>query len=156
MHLWEQVKEIKIQTGAEITGNFSLGFDSEIPEETRLWLTEFVDWVEAHYPIPITLWVDFKYNHYLVTRDKRRVGYKFYWADFEHYPFFEREEDIPVIELPVRTEYWSMEEILASFIEAITHYFAWLTNQITEGFQPDYAQVEEILQKYLHSREETT
>ena len=59
-----------------------------------------------------------------------------------------------MIELPVRTECWTMEEILASFIEAITCYFAWLTNQMQEGFRPDPDQVEEILQMYLQSKED--
>ena len=153
MHLWEQAKEIKIQTGEEIVGNFSLGFDKRIPEETKDALIDFVYWVEDHYPVPVTLWVDFKYNHYLVTRDKKQVGYKFYWVDFDTHPVFEKEEDIPVIELPVRTENWTIEEILASFIEAITCYYAWLNNQMVEGFQPDPEQVEEILQKYLQFME---
>ena len=153
MHLWEQAKEAKIQTGPEIVGNFSLGFDSRIPEETKDALIDFVYWVEDHYSLPVTLWVDFKYNHYLVTRTKKRVGYKFYWVDFDTYPVFEKEEDIPVIELPVRTEVWTIEEILASFIEAISCYFAWLTNQMVEGYQPDLEQVEEILQTYLQSIE---
>lgn len=153
MHLWEQAKEIKIQTGEEIVGNFSLGFDKRIPEETKDALIDFVYWVEDHYPVSVTLWVDFKYTHYLVTRDKKRVGYKFYWVDFETYPVFEKEEDIPVIELPVRTENWTIEEILASFIEAITCYYAWLNNQMVEGFQADPEQVEEILQKYLQFAE---
>ena len=86
-----------------------------------------------------------------MRRDKKRVGYKFYWVDFDTYPVFEKEEDIPVIELPVRTEVWTIEEILASFMEAISCYFAWLTNQMEEGFEPDLEQVEEILQKYLQS-----
>ena len=46
-----------------------------------------------------------------------------------------------------------MEELLASFIEAISCYFAWITNQMVEGFQPDLDQVEEILQEYLQSIE---
>ncbi len=151
MHLWEKAKAVCIQTGPEIVGGFSLGFDKRITEETKNALIDFVYWVEDNYPIPVTLWVDFKYNHYLVTRKKNRVGYKFYWVDFDTYPVFEKEVDIPVIELPVRTENWTMEEILASFIEAISCYFAWLTNQMVEGFVPDLDQVEEILQKYLQS-----
>ena len=154
MHLWEEAKAVCIQTGPEIVGGFSLGFDERITEETKNALIDFVYWVEDNYPIPVTLWVDFKYNHYLVTRKKKRVGYKFYWVDFDTYPVFEKEEDIPVIELPVRTENWTMEEILASFIEAISCYFTWLTNQMVEGFEPDLDQVEEILQIYLQSREE--
>jgi hypothetical protein len=58
-----------------------------------------------------------------LNRDKKRVGYRFYWADFDNYPVFEKEEDIPVIELPVRTENWTIKEILGSFIEGITCYY---------------------------------
>ena len=110
---------------------------------------QFVYWAEDHFHFPVTLWVDFKYNHYLVLRNKKRVGYKFYWADFKTYPVFENFDDIPVIELAVRTEHWSMEEILTSFIEAITDYYVWLTNTLTEGYEPDERQVEEVLQAYL-------
>ena len=155
MNLWEQAKEVKLQTGPEIVGNFSLGFEAKIPEETKNALIDFAYWVEDNYSLPVTLWVDFKYNHYFVTRKKKRVGYKFYWVDFDTYPVFEKEEDIPVIELPVRTDHWTMEEILASFIEAITCYFAWLTNQMTEGFLPDETQTEQVLQKYLQWKQET-
>ena len=77
MHMWEQAKEVKIQTGEEIVGNFSLGFDKKISEEVKNAMIDFVYWVEDHYPVPVTLWLDFKYNHYLVTGKKQRVGYKF-------------------------------------------------------------------------------
>lgn len=154
MHLWEKAEEVKLQTGPEIVGGFSLGSDKRIPEETKQILIDFAYWVEDNYNIPITLWVDFKYNHYLVTRTKKRVGYRFYWVDFDTYPVFEKEADIPVIELPVRTEHSTVEEILASFIEAISCYFAWITNQMEEGYQPDLEQVEEILQAYLQFQEE--
>ena len=149
MHLWEQAKAVKIQTGPEIVGGFSLGFDKRITEETKNALIDFVYWVEDNYPIPVTLWVDFKYNHYLVTRKKNRVGYKFYWADFT--PTFENPDDIPVIELPVRTEHWTMEEILASFIEAIFQYFMWLTN--TPITEPNQDEIEEVLQAYTQRRD---
>jgi hypothetical protein len=110
---------------------------------------KFVYWVEDNYPVPVTLWVDFKYNHYLMTRDKKRVGYLFYWVDFENYPVLEKEEDIPVIELPVRTENWTMKEILGSFIEGITEYYIWLANAQGTGVDPEEALTEEILRKYL-------
>jgi len=148
-NLWEQAKEVHIQTAENITGGFSIGFDKQIPESTKDALMRFVYWVEDNYSLPVTLWVDFKYNHYLVDRNGQRVGFRFYWADFTTYPVFENEDDIPVIELPVRTEYWSMEEILSSFIEAITFYFAWLTNQISDTFHCDEEEVEQILQAYL-------
>jgi hypothetical protein len=152
MHLWEQAKAVKIQTGPEIVGNFSLGFDKSIPEETKNALIDFVYWVEDNYPIPITLRADFKYTHYLVTRTKKRVGYKFYWVDFADYPVFTNPDDIPVIELPVRTEHSTIEEILSSFIEAISDYYLWLTNALTSDYTPDPDETEEVLQAYLQSK----
>ena len=147
-HLWNTAKSVKIQTGPEIVGNFNIGFASRIPEVTRDALMDFVYWVEDNFSLPITLWVDFKYNHYLLDADGKRVGYKFYWADFT--PVFENPDDIPVIELPVRTEHWTMEEILASFIEAISQYFMWLTN--TPITEPNQDEIEEVLQAYMQRR----
>lgn len=147
-HLWNKAKELPIQTGPDIVGGFNIGFDSKISEETKDALMRFVYWVEDHFALPVTLWVDFKYNHYLVTADKQRVGYKFYWADFSTFPFFENEDDIPVIELPVRTEYSTLEEILGSFIEAISAYYIWLGN-IEREIDP--AEVEAVLQAYLEA-----
>ena len=37
-----------------------------------------------------------------------------------------------------------MEEILGSFVEAVTCYFAWLCNEITEDYLPNEKDVEEI------------
>ena len=150
-HLWNRAKDIKIQTSPDIVGNFDIGFDSKIPEETKDAVMRFVYWVEDHFSLPVTLWVDFKYNHYLVDRNKKRVGYKFYWADFKNYPVFDNPDDIPVIELPVRTEHWSIEEILSSFIEGITRYFVWLSGNSQGDFKPDEQDVEEVLQAYLQS-----
>jgi len=144
-HLWNRAKNTKIQTGPGIVGGFDIGFDSKIPEETKDALMDFVYWVEDHFSLPVTLWVDFKYNHYLIDADGKRVGYKFYWADLN--PVFDNPDDIPVIELPVRMEKWTFEEILTSFIEAISSYFMWLTNiPLTE---PDMDETEEVLQAYL-------
>ena len=153
-NLWENAKALPIRVGPEITGGFDIGFDDAIPECTREELMRFVYWVEDNYSLPVTLWVDFKYRHYLVTRDKRRVGYKFYWADFRTFPLFENNDDIPVIELPVRMEQWNMDEILRSFVQAITMYFAWLFNTQMEEFEPDEALVDEILNKYLNTPKE--
>ena len=152
MHLWEQAKQVQIQTSPDIIGGFSIGFDDRIPEETRDELMRFVYWVEDNYSLPVTLWVDFKFNHYLLDKNKQQAGFRFYWVEFSSYPVFDKEEDIPVIELPVRTEHWTMEEILASFTEAITYYFAWLTNQISDAFLPDPQEVETILQTYLEQQ----
>ncbi len=150
-HLWNRAKEVRIQTTPDIVGNFDVGFDSKIPEETKDALMRFVYWVEDHYSLPVTLWVDFKYNHYLIDRNQKRMGFLFYWADFATFPVFDNEDDLPVIELAVRTEHRSMEDILSSFIEAISYYFAWLTNQLDDNFKPDEKDVEHILQAYLNS-----
>ncbi len=148
-HLWNRAKEVQIQTSSDIVGNFDIGFDDKIPEETKDALMKFVYWVEDNFYLPVTLWVDFKYNHYLIDRAGKRVGYLFYWADFVSYPVFDNADNIPVIELPVRTEYWTIEEILTSFIEAITQYYAWLTNTITDNAETDESEIEEVLQSYL-------
>jgi hypothetical protein len=97
----------------------------------------------------VTLWVDFKFNHYLMTRDKRRVGYRFYWADFTTWPAFENPDDIPVIELPVRTENRTIKSILESFIQAISLYYIWLSNEDPSSKLPDNTLVEAILQQYF-------
>ena len=149
MNIWEEAKGITIQTSEDIVGNFSMGFDKRIPEDVKDALARFAYWVEDNYLLPVTLWVDFKYNHYIVNENKQRVGYKFYWVDFESFPVFDNWDNLPVIELPVRTEHYTMEEILASFIEAITCYFAWLTNTIGDDYQPEADVVEEILQAYF-------
>ena len=61
-------------------------------------------------------------------------------------------EEIPQIHLPVRTEKSTMEEILTSFIEAIFDYYAWIYNELEDGYVPDEEDVEEILQLYLRER----
>jgi hypothetical protein len=154
-HLWNKAKKVCIRTGPEIVGGFDVGFEKNIPEETKDALMDFVYWVEDHFALPVTLWVDFKYNHYLLDQNKTHVGYRFYWADFAEYPRFENPDDIPVIELPVRTEYWIIEEILISFIEAISQYYFWLTDTLEENCQMPDEDVEAVWQAYLASKGET-
>ena len=153
-NLWEKAKDISIQTGQDIVGGFDVGFDHQIPGQIRDELMRFVYWVEDHYDLPVTLWVDFKYNHYLLTQDKRRVGYKFYWTQFNTWPVFDNYDDLPVIELPVRTEHRQMTDILKSFIEAISQYFMWLSRQTPTGYGANLALVEEILTTYLNHQKE--
>ena len=151
-HIWNRAKEVDLRIGPEITGGFSVGFDRGIPEETKNILMDFVYWVEDRFPVPVTLWVDFKHKHYLL-RDGKRTQYRFYWADFSTYPVFENPDDIPVIELAVKTERQNIRQILKSFAKAITKYYLWLTNgQITE---PDDNGAEEILQAYLQKETAT-
>ena len=152
--IWKKAQTVELKVSENILPEFSIGFDKRIPIEVEKELRSFVTWVENSYRIPITLWVDFEYNHYLISRSGKRVGYLFYWADFSSYPVFDNSEDVPQIRLPVRTEHSTIEEILTSFIEAITDYYAWLCNEIYEGYTPNEDDVEEILQAYLCSRKQ--
>ena len=142
--LWEKSKHLKMQVSGDIAQGFSLGFDDRIPEQTRNALISFAYWVEDNYAMPITLWVDFKYNTYLLNRERKRVGYRFWCVDFKTYPYFDNPDDIPVIELPVRSK--DAEKILLFFIEAITRYFAWMAN---ESFADDPDFKKSVLERYL-------
>ena len=150
--VWKKAQTVELQVSENILPEFNIGFDKRITKEVKQELRSFVNWFESNYRIPITLWVDFEYNHYLIRRDGKRVGYIFYWADFSTYPIFNNKEDIPQIRIPVRTEHSSIEEILTSFIEAINDYYAWICNEICEEYKSDKNDVEEILQVYLKYR----
>ncbi len=151
-NLWHKAKDVSILTSDEIISGFNIGFDKQIPCEMQEELRTFVDWVENNFNVPVTLWVDFEYKHYLVSNDGHRVGYLFYWTDFRSYPVFENKDDIPEIRLPVRTEHSALDEILTSFIEAITIYFAWICNEVSQNFVPNDSDVHEVLQEYRNSR----
>ena len=148
-NLWLLAKEAKLNVSSEIMPGFDIGFDERIPSETCDKLRAFVKWVEENFNIPITLWVDFEFKNYLISREKKRVGYLFYWADFLTYPIFENKKDIPAIRLPVKEGMYDFEEILTSFIEAITEYFAWVTNALTDDFVPNENDVNEIFDEYM-------
>ena len=149
--IWGKAQTIELEVSKNIVPGFDIGFDKRIPNDIEKEMRSFVKWIEDNYCIPITLWVDFEYSHYLIRRDGKRVGYLFYWSDFSSYPVFESKNDIPQIRLPVRTEYSSIKEILTSFIEAITDYYAWICNEI-EIYEQNENDVEEILQAYLQYR----
>ena len=147
--VWKKAQSLKLCIPENILPEFNIHFDQGIPNDIQTELRAFVNWIEQNYLIPITLWVDFEYKHYLVRHDGKRVGYLFYWADFANYPHFDRNDGFPQIRLPVRTEHSSIEEILSSFIEAITDYYAWICNEIHEWYAANENDVEEILQAYL-------
>jgi hypothetical protein len=115
---------------------------------------DFIYWVEDHYNLPITLWVDFKYKQYMIGSDRKRTGYRFYWVDYENLSTFDNFDDIPVIELAARCEKQKLDDLLSSFADAITHYFAWLSGQNMHSFRPDRALTEEILNLYKNTRGE--
>ena len=151
-NVWVRAQSIELKISEDVFSGFDIGFEKDISKDVEAELRDFVDWMESNYRIPITLWVDFEYNHYLISRSGKRVGYLFYWVDFSSYPVFDNEDGIPQIRLPVRTEHSTIEEILTSFIEAITDYYAWLCNEMYKGYKPNEDDVEEILQAYLSSR----
>ena len=150
--VWNKAKTLELKVSENIRAEFNIGFDKRIPKDVEQELHSFITWIENNYPIPITLWVDFEYKHYLISRKGKRVGYLFYWVDFYSYPVFNNIEDIPEIHLPVRTEHSTIEEILTSFIEAISEYYAWICNDLNAEYIPNEDDVEEILQLYLSSR----
>lgn len=150
-HLWNKAKQVKILTSPEIVGGFDVGFDAQIPEETKDALMQFVYWAEDHFHFPVTLWVDFKYNHYLIDRDGKRAGYRFYWVDYKALTQFDSFDDIPVIELAARSEKQTVDRILTAFIEAVSCYFAWLSGMDMDRFQPDQELTEEILAAYKNT-----
>lgn len=150
--VWKKAQSVELKLSENIRPEFNIWFDKRIPEEVEQELRSFVIWIEHNYSIPITLQVDFEYKHYLISREGKRFGYLFYRTDFCSYPVFNNTEDVPEIRLPVRTEHSTIEEILTSFIEAITGYYAWICNEIYEGYSPDEEDTEEILQLYLSGR----
>ena len=76
-NIWKKAQAVDLRVSENILPEFSIGFDKRVPTEVAQELRMFVTWVEQNYRIPITLWVDFKYNHYLVDRAGKRVGYRF-------------------------------------------------------------------------------
>lgn len=150
-HLWNKAKNVKIEKTEEIKQGFNIGIDEKIAEETKTELRNFIFWVEENFNIPITLWVDFEYKHYLKKRNGERAGFLFYWSDFSIYPVFNNKNEIPEIRLPVRTEKSTIDEILCSFIEAISCYFAWILNIINDDFSVNDEDVDEVLKEYKRS-----
>ena len=155
-NIWLRGSRALIRNESSDADGLNIGFNPKIPHETEKELRHFVAWAQASFRFPVSLWVDFEYKHYLITREGKRVGYLFYWADWENYPVFRDPDKGPSIRLPVRTGKYSPEEILTSFVEAISDCFAWLLNELTEDFIPSEQDVEEILQSYLLYRKQNT
>ena len=152
INLWENAKLLSVETGKAIVGGFDVGFERNVTDDVKDALMDFVYWAEDHYAMPVTLWVDFRYCHYLIGSNKKRTGYRFYWIDYDTLSSFENFDDIPVIELAVRCEKQSTEDVLKAFVEAVTHYFAWLSGMNMHTFKPDRALTEEILQTYYNTK----
>ena len=72
--VWEKSQAVKLQVSENILSGFDIGFDKRISKELEEELRSFVKWVENNYRIPITLWVDFEYKHYLINRKGNEQG----------------------------------------------------------------------------------
>ena len=71
-------------------------------------------------------------------------------GDLPHF-VYARSVNVQAYEL-IHRKTRGIEEILTSFIEAIMCYYAWICNEIDDSYEPNEAEVEEILQEYLRSR----
>ena len=149
--IWARAASLNIRTAPHITPGFSIGFDDAVPEELRRSLTDFVTWVENHFALPLPLWVDFEWKHYLVARDGRHVGYLFHWPDVAPGPVFDDEDATPMIRLPVRNERWGLNSILGSFAEGLTDYYAWLCDEELDEEEKEDT-VATILSAYLEEK----
>lgn len=70
-NLWMKAKGVSIQVSDSIRSGFDIGFDKRIPQAMQDELRTFVKWVEHNYVVPVTLWVNFEYRHYLMSGSKR-------------------------------------------------------------------------------------
>ena len=64
--VWKKAQTVELQVSENILPEFNIGFDKRITKEVEQELRSFVNWFESNYRIPITLWVDFEYKHYLI------------------------------------------------------------------------------------------
>lgn len=151
--MWTRASTLEVILASHMQPGFDYGFDDAVPAGMRKQLCDFMAWVEGHFALPVPLWVDFEYKHYLVSREGGRRGYLFYWNDVDTWPVFEDEDAIPMVRLPVRDERWTINEILASFIEGITDYYAWLFNTNLLPAEKEQT-VETILSAYQEARRE--
>lgn len=150
-NVWFEAQKLQLNISSNIKPGFDYSFDKNVKKDIKAEMLSFMKWIEDSYGIPITIRIDFLYKNYLINRSKRRVGFSFYWSDFVDYPLFYNTYDIPIIELPVRADSWSIDEILTSFIEAMTYYYCWLLN--IDLIDCDLELADLILNEYKNSKE---
>ena len=147
-NLWALVKNRDWPVVPGVRREIDFGFDREIGEEYRERFRDFIAWAEAHFVFPVTLWIDFRYRHYLVSREHRRMGYIIYFKPDARPEMLTDEDDMPVADVPVRREHWLFDEILYSLIECITEYYLWLLDRQAESVNDHADDVLEILNLY--------
>ena len=147
-NLWALVKNRDWPVVPGVRREIDFGFDREIGEEYRERFRDFIAWAEAHFVFPVTLWIDFRYRHYLVNREHRRMGYIIYFKPDVRPEELSDEDDMPVADIPVRREHWLFDEILYSLIECITEYYLWLLDRQAESVNDHADDMLEILSLY--------
>ena len=149
-NIWNQIKNKQIlNCNLELKNEFITYFDKKINNELKTKLLSFVTWVEKVYGLQCPIYIDFEYKNYLYTRERKRVGYLLYWDDFKDYPNITNTEELPVIVLPVKDDYWTFDEIIGSFVEALTHYYKWCLN--IEMKETDNKEIDLILNEYFNT-----
>lgn len=148
MNIWKEAQKVKLNITFECKYEFDISFDDDINREVKKNLTNLMNFIETHYSLKTPLYVEFINKEYIIDKTGKKVGYIFYWDDFKNYPNIYNEEQLPNIELPVNNNKWTVDEILTSFIEALTMYFAWCLNIINDGYNVDNSLVDSILEEY--------
>ncbi len=147
--VWDKAKSVKLNVDDNIEGNLNIYFDSKIPVALKERLTDIVEWLESNYSFPITLYVDFEYKSYLISRQNKRVGYLFHFWEFDDYPNFDDDESVPEIRLAVKEDKTGFEGITVSFFTAISYYFAWILHEDLYKYNVDDDEVDYMVTKYL-------
>lgn len=151
MSIWNKTNEIKLNLEIDVKPGFYMWYDENVNEEMKKRLDDFVNWVYNNYNVMTPVYINCVNEDYVTCEnDETEQGYIFNWGDFDNYPNVRNEEICPVIELPVKEDKWSFEDILFSLMEAISCYFAWCLNKI-DTFTVDEEEINNILNKYLEA-----
>ncbi len=105
-----------------------------------------MDFIESEYSLKTPLNIEFFDNDYLVDRTGK-VGYIFYWRTLKTIQIYSKDE-LPSIELTISKNKWNVDEILTSFIEALSMYYTWCLNTMHDNYESIDSLVDAILKEY--------
>ena len=148
MNIWKEAKKVHLNITFECSYKFIVETNGDIDREVKQNILNFMDFIESEYSLKTPLNIELFDKDYLVDRTGKKVGYIFYWPDFKKYPNIYSEDEFPSIELPVSKNKWSVDEILTSFIEALSMYYAWCLNIMHDNYEVDNSLVDAILKEY--------
>ena len=148
MNIWKEAKKAHLNIAFECSYKFIVETNGDIDREVKRNLLNFMDFIESEYSLKTPLHIVFFNKDHLIDRTGKKVGYIFYWPDFKNYPNIYSKDELPSIELPVSKNKWSVDEILTSFIEALSMYYAWCLNIMHDNYEVDNSLVDAILKEY--------